>query len=593
LATDRTALRSSPRANAVWSPEFLGVWALGALSVALYLPSLRNGFVWDDQAQVLANRWITDWRFLPEILTSGVWDFDRVGITNYYRPLMHVAYALVFHAFGPSAWAFHLLNVALNAVCVIAVTILARDLQALTCRPTSSVLPLIAGALFAVHPVHAEPVLWIAALPELAATACALACCAIYVRHIRDDVRLLPYVGAATVFLVGALFKETALVIPLFLAGCEAILATEARATARLHRLAPFAVAVVVYLALRIHALGNLLTAGATHGRATTGLAIALPITFARYVTAFVWPIPLNAFWDTAWPPSLWTTTGVMAVLVGIGFAVAAVVASRRSRIAALGLALFVIGLLPAFFTSAISGARLAERYLYLPSAGGMLAVAGLLEQTRVVARRGVLIGCAVLVCAASAAVIWVRIPVWRDETTLWSDTVDKSPNAAEPHFNLGVALMSRGDDPGAFSEFTAALERKPDPPLAAAALDDLGRIYERRQQPMVALEYFRRAVDVHPESAAAQSNFGGALAEQGRLSEAVEHLTRAARIRPEEPNTHLNLALVLVDMGRRDEGLAELEEAVRLAPGDAEIQARARAERARVDLDGASRGKR
>lgn len=487
--------------------------AVAAASALLYLPSLQNGFVWDDRAQVLANRWLTGWRHLGEIFGSGVWDFESVGLTNYYRPLMHVGYLAVYSVFGPAAWAFHLLQVLLNGACAALVVLL-----------------------------------------------------------------------AAALFLAGALFKETAAVAAPFLLLCDLALAPRDPLRARIRRLAPFFVAGLAYLALRHAALGEWVPVARAHGQASAGWA-ALPVTFGRYLAALAWPFPLDAYWESA-SSGARTAAGLAALLASAGFLAALAATWWRDRAIALGLALCLLALLPAFFTSAISGARLAERYLYLPSAGAAIAVAAVAGRLAAGSPRLVAAGLGLLAAVASVA-ISLRIPVWRDERALWSDTVAKSPGAAEPRYNLGIAQLDEGDLAGAAEQLDAALRLRPEPVLAAAALNDLGRIAERAGRSDVALEYFRRAVGAFPDSAAARANLGGALAERGRLEEALPHLATAARLRPQEPATRLNLALVLLDLGRRTDALAELAEAARLAPGDAEIQARLLAERSRPSAAG------
>lgn len=563
--------------------------AVAAASALLYLPSLQNGFVWDDRAQVLANRWLTGWRHLGEIFGSGVWDFESVGLTNYYRPLMHVGYLAVYSVFGPAAWAFHLLQVLLNGACAALVVLLAAALlgdrtPADAPLPARVAGPLAAGVVFAFHPVHSEAVLWVAALSELGATACALGAALLYLRALRGGDDLRPYVAAAALFLAGALFKETAAVAAPFLLLCDLALAPRDPLRARIRRLAPFFVAGLAYLALRHAALGEWVPVARAHGQASAGWA-ALPVTFGRYLAALAWPFPLDAYWESA-SSGARTAAGLAALLASAGFLAALAATWWRDRAIALGLALCLLALLPAFFTSAISGARLAERYLYLPSAGAAIAVAAVAGRLAAGSPRLVAAGLGLLAAVASVA-ISLRIPVWRDERALWSDTVAKSPGAAEPRYNLGIAQLDEGDLAGAAEQLDAALRLRPEPVLAAAALNDLGRIAERAGRSDVALEYFRRAVGAFPDSAAARANLGGALAERGRLEEALPHLATAARLRPQEPATRLNLALVLLDLGRRTDALAELAEAARLAPGDAEIQARLLAERSRPSAAG------
>ncbi|MFT3916400.1 MAG: tetratricopeptide repeat protein [Anaeromyxobacteraceae bacterium] len=556
--------------------------ALFALSLALYLPSLGHGFVWDDQAQVVANRWLSGWGHLPEIFGGGVWDFDQAGTSNYYRPLMHVAYLAVGQAFGRVAWAYHLLNVLVNAAVPLAVLALGRALREgdRTAAPDAA---LAAGVLFAVHPVHSEAVLWIAALPELLATAFALLALLAYVRALRPGGRAAPWLGAAA-YLAGGLSKEVVLPLPLVLLAAEALLAPMDRWSRRVVRLAPFALAAGLYLVLRQHALGGLLALPRAHGAAVASPLVTVPVSLARYVRALVAPFPLNAYWDVAWPASAASSAALAGWLAAAVLATALVLAWRRDRVAALGLVLFGVALAPAFFTSAISGARFAERYLYLPSAGACLAVGVALERLargpRAEAVRSGLLAAAGL---AGAALVWAHLPAWKDERSLWADAAEKSPGAAEVRFNLGTALMRGGDAAGAARELRAALDLRPAPPVEASALVNLGMLLEGRGQPGQALALYARAVAANPRSYTARLNLGGALAERGRLGEAEAQLAAAVPLRPEDPSARLALGTVLLDAGRPAEAVRPLEEAARLAPDDPELRARLAEARARA----------
>ncbi len=71
------------------------------VAAATYVNTLYNGFVFDDNNQVLKNPWITDIRYLGDILSSPVWGFraESEG-SDYYRPMLHIIYMAEYHIFG-------------------------------------------------------------------------------------------------------------------------------------------------------------------------------------------------------------------------------------------------------------------------------------------------------------------------------------------------------------------------------------------------------------------------------------------------------------------------------------------------------------
>src|SRR5688572_300431 len=144
-------------------------WALLALVLAAatlpYLTTLTFGFVYDDRLAIEENPHLRLWPGLGRIFLSDIWSLSGLGKeSNYYRPMFLLSYEAVFHAFGAAPWAFHLLNVLFHAA-------VSGMVFALTLRLwQKESMATMAALLFALHPVHVEPVAWIAALSELAYT---------------------------------------------------------------------------------------------------------------------------------------------------------------------------------------------------------------------------------------------------------------------------------------------------------------------------------------------------------------------------------------------------------------------------------------
>jgi tetratricopeptide (TPR) repeat protein len=544
--------------------------------VLLHLPALSCGFVWDDRAQVLSNAWLRSWSSLPTIFGSGVWDFEAAGITNYYRPLMHVAYLALYQAFGPAAWAFHAANVVADAAAAVLVMRVAERLAAGGEGARVPWPALAAGLVFAAHPVHVEAVAWVACLSDVAGTALALAALLLHLGELRGGTaRAARLAGAGALLLAALLLKETFVAVPLAALAAELWLARGEPLARRAARLAPYAAAGAVYLALRLAALGHVAPKVEAHGLGAGHAVAEAPALLGRYLLLLAAPFDLRV-WHELPPAGSWLTpAGVAGLAAAAALVAAAALAARRAPAVAVGLVLAGAAILPALYTSAISGGRFAERYLYLPSAGAALAVSGALALAagRPALLRASWAAVAVLVAAGGAATL-ARLPAWQDEASLWADAVRTDPGAALPHYNLGSALLERGRPAEAAAELERALALGVEPRVRAAALVNLGRIAEGAHRPEDALRRYRDAVAADPGSASARGNLGGALAEAGRLDEALEHLRAAVALRPNEADLRYNLGLVLSDLGRLAEARAELEAAARLAPGDPRIAA-------------------
>src|SRR5437868_13728902 len=104
------------------SPNSNVVAAIGLLLLAIvpYVNSLTGSFVYDDRLQIPGNPYVHSFRYIGKIFGGTVWTFQGAqGVSNYYRPLMSLAYLVCYKLFGPIPFGFHLFSVALNAGVVL------------------------------------------------------------------------------------------------------------------------------------------------------------------------------------------------------------------------------------------------------------------------------------------------------------------------------------------------------------------------------------------------------------------------------------------------------------------------------------------
>ena len=96
----------------------LCVFVLAAL---LYLPTLRNGFVWDDTALIENHDIRTlDAAALKRIFTTNFWEATEAH-SGLYRPLTALSFHTDCQIYGLAPSGYHLTNVLLNAaVCALA-----------------------------------------------------------------------------------------------------------------------------------------------------------------------------------------------------------------------------------------------------------------------------------------------------------------------------------------------------------------------------------------------------------------------------------------------------------------------------------------
>ena len=136
---------------------------LGLVTFVVYSGSLSFEFVWDDWPQIVNSPIIRTWSNLPRAFGSDLW-YHVARHQVYYRPLFVAWSMLNYTLFGLRPWGWHLGAVLLHVGAVAAVFWLARRLG------LEYWTAALAALIFALHPIHIEPVTWISAASDTMVT---------------------------------------------------------------------------------------------------------------------------------------------------------------------------------------------------------------------------------------------------------------------------------------------------------------------------------------------------------------------------------------------------------------------------------------
>jgi len=418
-------------------------WVIFAVAVALYLPTVKYDFVQDDRVIVVANPAVHSFSLALRGFSRPYWPPPNAG--GLYRPLTILSYAVDWWLSGGRPWLFHLGNALWHGLAVVlVVVVLARWLP----DPAA----LVAGLVFAVHPVHVEAVASIVGRAELLAA-----------------VGLLGAVASArrgwwTVTVVCAsmamLSKEHGVVAAILVLADDWLQPSGARRyPAGLY--GALGVVTAAFLAVWVKIGGSAAAdvAAPFFGvGAGERLAVALPA-LARAARLLVWPSGLSADYGPQVIPihsggSLAAVAGV-AVLAGV---VALGVRCRRSwpalSFAALATALCCLPTSNLLFAS---GVVLAERNLYV--AVLLVAVAAAYAVAAGAVRWGsrptnVAVAILVLLLAAGS---FARLGAWRDNRAFLLTLLVDHPESYHAHASAAAVLAGLRDTAGARREYARA----------------------------------------------------------------------------------------------------------------------------------------
>jgi hypothetical protein len=492
-------------------------------TLAVFGPVLGFDFVaFDDDIYVFENLRVRTglwpgnvaWAFSPQI--------------GHWHPLTWLSYMLDVELFGVDPRAHHGTSLLLHACNGM---LLYAGLRALT---GSRVRSAAVALLFAIHPLHVEPVAWIASRKDVLSGSFFLLTLLAYASFVRRGgaTRYGMLMGA---FALGLMSKPMLATLPcvLLLLDCWPLARVDPQRIAHSgwllvrEKLPLFALSVASSLMTVLAAdRGGALRVIEVDDRVANAV-----IGYAAYLSKTIWPVHLLPFY-----PNLGANVPASQLLGAVGWLVggtaAAIVGWRRMPYLAVGWLWFLGMLLPVSGVVSFGGHGYADRYTYLPLIGLFIAavwgVADLAARSRVV--RAAVVGLGAVALGVLLVVARAQVGHWQTSETLFEHAVRSAPDNTLMHYKLGRVYSRQGRLEEAAGEYLRALELAP---RYIQPRNSLGLIWLRQGRLDEAISSFREVLRVAPDDAPAHLNLGIALERLGRDDEAARHRQRAIEIDP------------------------------------------------------------
>lgn len=632
MAKGRKRASSSDRQSAPWARA--GVYcalAVGFAAVIVHLNALGNEFVLDDTRIIRDNVRIRSLANVLGFFASSYWDLE--GSQALYRPLVLASYAVNYAMHGLSTSGYTAVNIVLHAAVSLLLFALVRSISG------SLFAAGAAGIAFAVHPVHTEAVTGIAGRTELLAAFFFLL--AMHFHRLAPGAgrTALGYrAGAVACFACALLAKESTITLLLVLPVMDALFPTKSSAGHQagprsriLTDYLPLIAVALAYLAVRRAVLGAVVIAteviapldnplvsmttmplGERMGATTAQALMTAVAVVAEYARLLAWPARLSPDYSYNQIP-LVTSALDVRFLFGLVLVAACVggirMLWRRNPVAGFGLAFLALTFSVVSNVVITIGTICAERLMYLPSAGALIAAAAgaeTLTRTSPARRRLAYVVLTVLVVMCAART-WTRNREWKNDLALWSAAVAVAPGSARVQSEYGRVLTGLAEDAAqagraadaerlytaAQAHYETALKIYPS---YALPMDGLANILALHQRFDEALVLYERAVKVWPGNFASLTNWAALLWDrstrtaakasmlrgEGRASEAdalagqadtdyreaSAKIDQALSMRPTYAHAHLVRALLLdSDLDNATRAIPEFEEVLRLMP--------------------------
>ena len=575
-----------------WDNRFLSRRAgliVAATALLSGANSLFNDFTYDDLPVINSNPAVTGGAPMIEIWTRDYWGHVHGWHANrdlLYRPLTLLSYRLNHAAGGLNPIGYHGVNLVLHAVVAALVVHLASRVGC------PHPVPLIAGLLFAVMPIHVEAVAGVVGRAELLAGLFTLSAACLTVRPSNTEAGSaagppLPWgvlIVVSVLMLAALCSKESGIaalvLVPLFAGAADGEASAAKSKPAPIHRSSGFwfgvlagVLCLAIYLPLRYHALGGRLVMASIPSPITNMLVDATPVgrfwgawqLLGLYVAKTLWPATLCMDYSYK-AMSLAVTPLDGHVLLGLatfaGLTIAAAFWWRRGR---RGLAIVALGVLVAYLpvsnTFFLIKTLFAERIWYLPSAFGaiVLAAVGMYAVGRFKTLTPLAHSAALLllplILGAGLVRSWVRNADWRDNGTLFESAYRVHPGSAAILYAYGRHLLREGDPRG-----MTLLEQcvRIAPGLTDAQVE-LGRAHLRRGSFASALPYLQAAAMQEPAYPDVQEMLRVAASQVADERHAdIEQLRTESRHDPNALEPLLRLCEALTQSGAVQEAMDE-----------------------------------
>ena len=390
--------------------------AVAACAVVVYLGALWNKFALDDLPIIVLNPLVGSPSGLWRAFAAPYWAPDFGG--HMYRPLVIAGFALDALVDG-TAW-FHAVNLLWHAGAAVAVAALAR-------RWMDTAGGLVAGLLFAVHPVHVEAVANVVGRAELMAAVFTVL--AVYAALGRAHVG---WSAAALAF--GLLSKENAAVAPALVVWAWILGLDRPDRRRMISLFVGWVLVGAAYTAARTLVRqpfgGYLSIAPMFIGQSWLSVRLTAVAALADVARLLVFPLTLRVDYSpnertlVTSPIDLRFAGGVFCA---VAWAALLLIAWKRGKkLEAFGLGWIGVAFLPVANFLYPAGFYVAERTLYLPSAGLVLAASAALSR---LPRDRLRLVVAIL-CILGGVRTALRVPKWQDDNAVTQSVLDDSPDS-------------------------------------------------------------------------------------------------------------------------------------------------------------------
>jgi len=442
---------------------FLAVWIV-------YVNSLGNEFLWDDEFGITSNKYIQNWTYFLNFFSENMYAGKDV-LCNYWRPMVLIVFSLEWNTFLMWPGGYHIVNITLHAINALLVFYLFRTLFG------RFFIAFLVALVFGIHPLNTEAITYISGIADPLCALFVLLGTIAYVKAGKETEyrRKRLYLFAVFLsFILALLSRESAIMMPglLFLVDIfnkRNNIKKWSDIKNPLKTIAPFLFFDALYIISRLTVLNFT-------SELSNSLSFNLPL-HERILTFFhalliyteLMFAPLNLHMERFLLPEQ-TIFNFPVMAGGLIFALIIFLIFKTFKKlpeVSFGLVWFLIALSPSANIFMPSATALAEHWLYISLSGFFFALLVLIEKLSSKWKYQW-----ILLVFLTTWILWIgnltiiRNRDWANPIILFANTLQESPNSARANTNLGVTYGRKKEYDKAIIYLTKATEIEPNSPL-------------------------------------------------------------------------------------------------------------------------------
>ncbi len=553
--------------------NILAIVLIVIIGSAAYSNTFHGPFQFDDEWNITNNSDIKNLsdlraifnfmptRFITDLSLAINYHFDRLDVFGYH------IFNLLIH-----------LSAAIMAWWLIILTLQTPALRDKKISGHSGVIAFFTALIFVSHPVQTQGVTYIIQRAASLATLFYVSSLAFYAKSRllqheegKSNIRLFFYILSFIALILAMFSKEMTITLPFMILLYEVCFFRDEGIEWK-HVVPFFATLIIIPITMAVTKSVNFEEMRLMSQTSPDILPSNYLMTQFRVIVTYIRLlfIPMNQNLDYDYPISkaLFDIPTLSSLIFLAIILIAAVKMFRRYRLISFGIFFFLLTLLPESSVIPIKDV-IFEHRLYLPMVGYaifLVSAAYYIFENKSIKPAIIILSIAGI---SYSILTYNRNFIWKDEFTLWDDTVRKSPNKARPFNYRGIAYLNKGDIGQAISDYNKAIKFNPE---YANAYNNRGNAYIKKGNFDQSIADCNKAIELDPKHAEAYNNRGIAYLKKGNFDQAISDCNKVTEINPKHADVYNTRGNAYLSKGDIDQALSDYNKAIEINPKHANV---------------------